>query len=86
MSSKKLKKVTKSQVEAKLRKGEAVTVWLCPSKAYPNIGHPFNCAIRFIWTPIDFLGLEVQRNINSFAYYNCNAELGKTVHYYLEEK
>ena len=65
-------------------KGEAVT--LCPSKCYPNTGHPFNCAIEIQQEKVIFnreAGIKEWKRIgNEFNYYNCDEERGEKTHYY----
>jgi hypothetical protein len=73
-----MKKITKTQLKSMLKKGET-KVWLCPSKCYPNAGHPFNCAIQILLTNDS----ELDSIINNFSYYNCDAERGMSVHYYV---
>lgn len=88
-----MEKITKSQVKARMKKleaGEKLSLWLCPSNCYPNIGHPFNCAINVElekdgeWLQDTEEHRSLDSLINSFSYYNCNAELGNRVHYYID--
>ncbi|PFT50759.1 MULTISPECIES: hypothetical protein [Bacillus cereus group] len=90
-------KITKAQVKSIIKKEGAFKGLLCPSKSFPNMGHPFNMAIPVEWTQddlktVDVLGNEkegelsnMERKINEFTYYNCSAEVGKSVHYYIEK-
>lgn len=89
-----LTKVTKSQVKARMKRlgaGEKLVVWLCPSKCRPNPDHPFNVAYRAVlekygeWLPDSGKYRSFDYLVDSFAYYNCNNELGNTVHFYIEE-
>lgn len=87
-----MKKLTLAQVKAKIKKEGDWKGWLCPSKCYPNPGHPFNLAIKF--DTKEFIALrgiqdkltKLDKTVNEFSYYNCNKEVGTTVHYYEEEK
>jgi hypothetical protein len=89
-----MKKVTKTQVKAlmnRLEIGETLSVWLCPSNARPNPGHPFNMAILVKlerdgeWWPEMKEYRDLDTIVNSFHYHNCNHEAGTRVHYYIEE-
>lgn len=93
-----MEKKTKSQIIALVkRSAEPVTVTLCPSKMYPNPGHPFNMSVAVTLKheggevvhvsnddPNDTQPLETL--LNSFSYYNCTAETGKTIHFYVGGK
>ena len=79
------KRVTKTEARKVFNKGKSV--WLLPSKVGFCINAPFlapyeinkNTRNNSVETP-DF-----DRLSNSFAYYNCNNELGNIVHYYVEK-
>lgn len=91
-----MEKVTLAQLRARLRQlkdDEGLAVWLCPSKCYPNIGHPFNMAIRVMFNNEGFRinspdaainDITLQQTVDAFHYYNCNSETGNYVHYYIE--
>jgi len=84
-----MKKLTKAQVKALIKKQGTVKVWLCPSKAFPNPSHPFNVAGQYDLSSYTLPNLNSKldhfdRYVNEFQYYNCNSELGNSVHYYIE--
>lgn len=81
------KKVTKAQVRAMFRKSLNQTVLFFPSNCGPANttwvkGMPYNPTEY----NVSYGGLDEHFNktINSFSYYNCNSELGKRVHFYIE--
>jgi hypothetical protein len=83
-----LTKQTKTQVLSILRKTGEWQGFLCPSRCFPNIGHPFNMAMacEFDQQSLvieDVNGItEFSRTVDSFHYYNCTNETGLRVHYY----
>lgn len=80
-----MKKLTKTQVKSIAKKQDAVKVWLCPSKCFPNPDSPFNIAIEKEFTADDVKTDTFDSFVTTFGHYNCTAETGKTVHYYLIE-
>jgi hypothetical protein len=90
-----MKKLTKSQVIAKVKKlneGEILPVTLFPSKCGPANtvwvqGYEVPLKLK---NGVPTYETEVQEEnfediINSYSYYNCNNELGKRVHFYINE-
>lgn len=84
-----MKKQTLAQVKALAKKGP-ITVTLFPSKCGPtnttwvkgmelDIRHENN--EFFIGDEMETL----QSALNAFMYYNCNAQLGNRVHFYIKE-
>ena len=57
-------------------------VHLTTSRAYPGsiVG---SCDIQLLPDPDSFDTFD--NYVNSFKYYNCNCELGKSVHYFIEK-
>lgn len=79
-----MKKLTKTQVIAlikKLNAGQKVKVSLLPSKtSYSG----YKCWIQPYEIETDNI-TDFTKTINEFSYYNCNSEVGNTVHYYIKE-
>lgn len=75
-----LKKVTKATIKALIKKEGKANFIICPSKCFPNFGHPFNMACEVTACSVE----ELEKKINSFVYYNCNNELGNRVHFYIK--
>jgi hypothetical protein len=89
-----MKKLTKTQVKALIKKEKAVKVILCPSKMYPTPGHPFNMGIETefyldrdnnIVRANDWESIDFENYLNSFSYYNCTSETGNGIHFYIAE-
>lgn len=85
-----MKKLTISQVKAMFKKNTNRTIWMVPSKSFPNPGHPFNMAISYNPTKYSLPGLKsvmehFDKQVTLFRVYNCNAEVGNRVHFYVEE-
>jgi hypothetical protein len=91
-------KLTKSQVVAKLKRlseNETINITLCPSNCYPNPNAMWKIFVDIDLSKEDIVPCNVlgdydesninnfERHINSFAYYNCNSELGNRVHFYI---
>jgi hypothetical protein len=80
-----MKKITKSQVKAKLKKltdQEILTVNFLPSKtSYSG----FKCWVQPMEIELTNDLDEFEKTINEFMYYNCNNETGNGVHYYINE-
>lgn len=80
-----------SQVESTL------AVWVCPCKMRPMPNHPFNMAARIELNTLGYQPRKQGKNVvyrmedslqhfvDHFTVYNCTAETGKYVHYYIEE-
>lgn len=72
-------KVDKAKARKTYDKGE--TVWLLPSNVRFDFNstwvRPYKISVKTCY------GNEFDNIINEFAYYNCNSELGKSVHYYI---
>lgn len=82
-----MEKLTKSQVVSKIKKEGKWTGWVVPSKSYPNPGHPFNLAVKKTFYAYDIVDTkDFEKFLNEFSYYNCNAEVGKNIHFYMEGK
>ena len=77
-----MKKITKTQVKSIAKKEGSIKVWLCPSKCYPSPENPFNVALEKEFTSEEVLNGKFEMYLQTFSYYNCDSELGKTVHYY----
>jgi hypothetical protein len=93
-----MKKVTKMQVVSKLKKlneGESLPVTLFPSNCGPSNTvwvQGFEKELsKHDLVPLypdskeipDLTGFDSL--VNDFSYYNCNKELGKRVHFYINE-
>jgi hypothetical protein len=72
-----LKKVTKGQIKAKIKRGETWLGYVCPSKFYPN-DTPFNMCASVEFNDID----KMEKYLNEFYYYNCGTDTGKKIHFY----
>lgn len=81
-----LTKQTKSQVVAHIKKHGVWHGFLCPNRCFPHPNHPFNLAMETEVVAADLTFDEFENTINQFMYYNCNAETGHRVHYYLKEE
>lgn len=65
-------------------RGEKVT--LCPSKCFPNPNHPFDTSLVIRCNRVperETHEKDFDAQVNAFWYYNCNAETGKGVHFYI---
>jgi hypothetical protein len=93
-----MKKVTKSQVIAQLKKLEGdqeLQVSLFPSKCGPaNTAwvKGYETSLTKDALTIEYPDNEQLKNltkfdslVNDFSYYNCNSELGNRVHFYINE-
>lgn len=89
-----MKKVTKSRVIAQLKKmpeGEILPVTLFPSNCGPANttwvkGFEIQLNNEFLqpaYKDAEFTGFDSL--VSDFSYYNCNSELGKRVHFYINE-
>jgi hypothetical protein len=81
-----MKKLTKTQVRKQFSKSLDQTVLLFPS----NCGPANTTWVKgFEYNPSKYnitykeLDNHFNKFINEFSYYNCNAELGKRVHFYM---
>ena len=87
-----MRKLTKSQVIAQVKKNGSLTIEMYPSKCGPTNqvwvrGFSFELFYEdgeIVYRNTDDMGT-FESLINAFLYYNCNAELGNRVHYYVEE-
>ena len=74
-----MKKITKTDIKRLIKKEGSVRVGLLPSKISPE----------GIWMSPTWLTIsseaELEKWTNEYSYYNCNAETGKRVSYYLNE-
>ena len=77
-----MRKITKAEAKKRYNKGEKI--YLNPSKMRVN---------SFWWSAPSFTKRdEIERGndgdfeklVNAFWYYNCNSEMGKVVHYYID--
>ena len=89
------RKITLAQVKAIARKEGQVTVYLVPSKCHPSNAtwvQPTEFNVEYIPSTKQFLkvtpnsGGLLAAHLDGFRYYNCNAELGNRIHYYLKEQ
>lgn len=88
-----MKKVTKAQVKAiqkRLETWQHLEVTLFPSNCGPSNtvwvkGYTVTLGRDGVWDAELKEFQDFESIVNSFSYYNCNAELGKRVHYYIEE-
>jgi hypothetical protein len=87
-----MKKLTKSQVKALIKKEKAVKVILCPSKMYPTPNHSFDMSMEAefyldrdnnIVRANDWDTMDFEDYLNSFSYYNCTNETGNRIHFYI---
>lgn len=69
-----MEKITKAQAMKKMAKGE--DVYMLPSKAVPGS----------IWIAPMLMSHEEEfdKQVNAYAYYNCNREVGMKVTYWAE--
>ena len=76
-----LRPIHKNTVKAMLRKGQTFRGYIAPSKV--NSFH-----IRGGWhigMSVEFTSIEeMEKCLPEFAYYNCNAELGHTIRFWVE--
>jgi hypothetical protein len=82
-----MKKLTAIQVKAVIRRRGSWKGFLCPSKCYPNPGHPFNMAMELDMGKYDTLTLpekikKFDKIRLEYEIANCNKEVGKIVHFY----
>lgn len=85
-------KVTKSQVVArakKLQDGEKLDVAICSNKIMPFT--MWNCQFEFQVDKnlirvdrADHDGYTLEKTVNNYMVYNCDAERGHNVHYYVK--
>jgi hypothetical protein len=89
-----MKKLTKTQVKALIKKEKAAAIILCPSKMIPTPNHPFNMGIEVefyidrnneIVRANDWESMDFESYLNSFTYYNCTNETGNRIHFYIED-
>lgn len=91
-----MKKLTKTQVKALAKLNGKVSIEMYPSKTFRS-GYKtwvdgfktdvFVTPSRNEFYTVDSLGNDssFDNEINHFANYSCNNELGNTVHYYLKD-
>jgi len=72
--------------KAKARKlyCEGRKIYLLPSKVRFCLDAPFMAPYEISWESCN--GKDFDKLVNEYKYYNCNEELGKIVHYYLDEQ
>lgn len=92
-----MEKKTKTQIIALVKKSaEPVTVTLCPSKMRPGGVWNIGAAVLLKATEGGEI-VHISHNdptdiqpfndlLNSFSYYNCTAETGKNIHFYVGGK
>lgn len=73
-----MKKITKTEVKRIMKKEGNIRVGLLPCKMSPN-----GVWMSPTWLTISSVE-ELDKWINEYSYYNCNAETGKRVSYYLD--
>jgi hypothetical protein len=80
-----MKKITKSQVKAllkKLEQDQKLKVNFTSSKTHLA---GFKCWVQPFEIELSNDLDEFEKTINEFSYYNCNAEMGNRVHFYIKE-
>ena len=73
-----MKKITKTEVKRIMKKEGNIRVGLLPCKMSPN-----GVWMTPTWLTISSVE-ELDKWTNEYSYYNCNAETGKRVSYYLD--
>jgi len=78
-----MEKLTLTQVKSLIKKNECAFIRLVPSKMSP-------VGMWRLWHDTEITETttveEFEKIVNSFSWYNCTAETGKCVHYYLIDK
>lgn len=77
-----MKKLTKTQVKSIANKQGEILVRICPSNCYPDPVNPLDVSIEKVFSKTEILSGYFDNFIQTFKFYNCNKETGKTVHYY----
>jgi hypothetical protein len=91
-----MKKVTKAQVKAMARKNGTVDVMLFPSNCGPANTtwiRPFDIKVCstpdqegfYVPSAFDHEDHDFESIVDWYAVFNCDAEVGKRVHYYVQE-
>jgi hypothetical protein len=87
------KKLTKSQVIAQVKKTGKIEVDLYPSNCSPRNQtwvQGMSVDLKLVDNAVMYNDgmndISFDSVINNFSHYNCNNELGKRVHYYIEIK
>jgi hypothetical protein len=80
-----MKKITKTQVKALLNRMEedqTLNVFFTSSKTHLA---GFKCWVQPFEIKLNSNIDEFEKTINEFSFYNCNAEMGNRVHFYIKE-
>jgi hypothetical protein len=81
---KELEKVNKTAARRLFNEGKIL--YLVPCKVYPNFGNCFITPYEIQKDRVKDGIVNFDRIVDNFEYYNCNNEVGRYTHYYVEVK